>query len=167
MPESTSTHASEIVKRCPINRRGTMAPTKQPRLHRAMLSSIPAILLFDHSKQKLAERERVLEGIGYRVLSASRLSGAKSKLQSAAAPFDFLVIGHLVPEEERTELSRLYRAHSREGHIIVFYQERVRNSAGAVTLLVEERSPDNLLETIKSLNLRETATNHSDSWRRL
>lgn len=139
-----------------------MPPTKQPRLHLPMLSSAPAILLFDRSKQKLTERERVLEGIGYRVLSASRLSGARSKLQSAVGPFDFLVIGHLVPEEERTELSRLYRAHSRDGHIIVFYQERVRNSAGAVTLLVEERSPDNLLETIESLSVREIATKDRD-----
>ena len=133
-----------------------MTRIKEPRLSEPALSGSPAILLFDHSKQKLEARARGLEAIGYRVRTASRLSRAKSQLQRTAEPFAFLVIGHPVPESEKMQLTRLYRSHSRDGPIILFYRERVKNSAGAVTLLAEERSPENLLETIKGLNLRDS-----------
>ncbi len=110
-----------------------------------------AVLLFGYSKQKLIERRRALQEDGFRVISVSQLLKAEALLQSRTERFDFLVIGHSVPEAERTPLVKLYKEKRPDGNVVILYSGSIRNTQQASAVLSENRSPENLLETLHAL----------------
>lgn len=110
-----------------------------------------AVLLFGYAKAPLQERERVLREVGFSVRIASSFRSAIAQIHKDRAKFRFLIIGHMVPEKERTQLSRAFKDACPNGNVIVFYRGSVKNATTATALLSANRGAEVLLETIFGL----------------
>ena len=82
----------------------------------------------------------------------SGFSKVKSLIKQQDHSFTLFVVGPLVPERERQELSALYRKCYPKGNVIFFYEGSISNAPGATALLSERRSPGNLLDAIYVLH---------------
>lgn len=115
-------------------------------------SGSDAVLLFGYAKLPLQEREKVLREVGFSVRTASSFRSAIAQIHKSRAKFRFLIIGHMVPEKERTGLSRAFKEACPKGKVIVFYRGSVKNASTATALLSTTGSPEVLLETIFGLS---------------
>lgn len=111
-----------------------------------------SILCFGYAKPALEQRERVLRENGFHVLTVSSFRSAKSLVKKHGHQLKAMIVGHLVPESERTSLSELFKECSPKGNVIVFYRGSVKNAHDADALLAAERSSETLLETLLSLD---------------
>jgi hypothetical protein len=106
------------------------------------------ILSFGYSQPELMKKHRALCDAGFDVRSVRDLRQAKSLIKKQESKFSVLLVGPLVPDNERAELATLFRKYCPEGKVIYFYWTSISNATEAAALLSEERSPDNLLDAI-------------------
>jgi len=109
------------------------------------------ILSFGYAKPQLREKHRALSDTGFDVTSISNFRQANQLIVSNAGAFEILMIGATVPERERRALSRLFRRLQPGGKVVVFYRHSIANVEGGTVVLSEQRFPENLLESMKTL----------------
>ena len=109
------------------------------------------ILSFGYAKPELAEKHAALSERGFDIISSSDLNQVKQLIVSNGGTFKTLVIGPRVPERERRALSRLFRQRRPDANVIFFYRASITNAEGATVILSEQRSPENLLDTVTTL----------------
>jgi len=110
-----------------------------------------SILSFGHAQSALKEKHRALSKAGLDVVSVSDFRQAEELLQERGWNFSLLVVGPTVSDAERAALSNLYRKCCPNGDVIFFYNASITNVPGATALLIEQRSPENLLDAIAVL----------------
>jgi hypothetical protein len=123
-----------------------------PAAHRTTRTNGNSILCFGYAKPALEQRERVLRENGFHVFTVSSFRSAKSLVRKHGHQLKAMIVGHLVPESERTSLSELFKECSPRGSVIVFYRGSVKNAHDADALLAAERSSETLLETLLALD---------------
>lgn len=114
-------------------------------------STQPQILSFGYAQPELRNKHAFLSKMGFGVTSVSKFESLKLLLRRGGQSFPFLLIGPEVPEQERIALTNLYRRQCPGGKLIFFYRGSIRNCEDANALLNEDRSPENLLDTINIL----------------
>jgi len=120
--------------------------------HRTARKNGNSILCFGYAKPALEQRERLLRENGFQVFTVSSFRSAKSLVKKHGNKLKAVIVGHLVPESERTTLSELFKECNPKGNVIVFYRGSVKNAHDADALLAAERSSETLLETLLSLD---------------
>ena len=123
-----------------------------PAAHRTVRLNGNSVLCFGYAKPALEQRERVLRENGFHVFTVSSFKSAKSLVKKHGNQLKAMIVGHLVPESERTSLSELFKECNPKGNVIVLYRGSVKNAQDADALLAAERSSETLLETLLSLN---------------
>jgi hypothetical protein len=109
------------------------------------------ILSFGYGKE-LAEKHAALSQRGFDIISSSNFRQVNQLIVSNGGTFKTLLIGPRVPERERQALSRLFRRRRPDANVIFFYRGFITNAEGATVILSEQRSPENLLETMTTLH---------------
>jgi hypothetical protein len=134
---------------------------KMNRIQQGRVASIGSgILSFGYGKE-LAEKHAALSQRGFDVISSSNLRQVNQLIVSTGGTFKTLLIGPRVPEGERRALSRLFRRRRPDANVIFFYRGSITNAEGATVILSEQRSPENLLDTMTTFE-EERSSRDSD-----
>lgn len=139
-----------MVPNCMTNRKSENK--KMNRTQQCHIASIgTGILSFGYAKPELAEKHAALSERGFDIISSSNFRQVNQLIVSSGGTFKTLLIGPRVPERERRTLSRLFRQRRPDANVIFFYRGSITNAEGATVILSEQRSPENLLETMTTL----------------
>jgi hypothetical protein len=115
------------------------------------------VVIFAYDKDSIFERERLLTRTGYRVVTCDDFPSGLDLIRTSGSEFEFLVIGHAVPEQERLRLAQAYRDVHRGGQVIFLYKTAIKNTNPPVAALISiNGAEDNLLTAIKSARQLQT-----------
>jgi DNA-binding NtrC family response regulator len=102
------------------------------------------VLLVSHIAELLQEREQTLRAAGYEVTAEQSCAGAATQ----KGPFDAVVLGYSLPEEERNQLARDIKRANPDAKIIMMYFASVKNTDAADVILQSSSGPQELLRAI-------------------
>jgi response regulator RpfG family c-di-GMP phosphodiesterase len=121
-------------------------------------TAVGSVLIFAYDKRPIVERKQLLVRNGYRVVICASFASALKLVQKRDSEVDFLVIGYAVPEQERLQLSEIYRDAHPTGQIIFLYTSTIKNTNPPVAALLSiNGAKDNLLTAIRSVEQLPTA----------
>lgn len=103
------------------------------------------VLSFGYDRQRLLARHKVLVDAGFRVISVDNRNDVLRLLKSHR--FHVLVIGHLVPMEDRNEVASQGKF-LQNSRVILLYKGRISRTEMADAVLSVEGSPEDLNSTI-------------------
>jgi hypothetical protein len=112
------------------------------------------VLSFGYGNSELSNKHKALLDIGFEITTLSNFDSVKNLIAQEGSKYKILLIGRLVPPQQREMLSRLYRQYCPEGNVILFYQDSIRDTHGATAVLSEQHSPANLLDAINAIQNR-------------
>ena len=107
------------------------------------------VLLVSHVAELLQEREQTLRAAGYEVTVEQSCADAVSAIQSG--PFDAVVLGFSLPEEERNQLARDIKRANPGAKIIMTYFASVKNTDQADAILQSNAGPQEVLRAINHI----------------
>ena len=107
------------------------------------------VLLVSHIAELLQEREQALRAAGYEVTVEQSCAEAAGAIQSG--PFDAVVLGFSLPEEERNQLARDIKLANPEAKIIMMYFASVKNTDPADAILQSNAGPQEVLRAINHI----------------
>jgi DNA-binding NtrC family response regulator len=103
------------------------------------------VLSFGYDRRRLLTRHKVLVDAGFRVRSVDNIDDVLRLLKSHR--FHVLVIGHLVPMEDRTEVASQGKF-LQNTRVVLLYKGGIFRTEMADAVLSVEGSPENLNSTI-------------------
>jgi hypothetical protein len=103
------------------------------------------VLSFGYDRHRLLSRHKVLVAAGFRVTSMDNRDDVLRLLKSH--PFHVLVIGHLVPMEDRNEIASQGKF-MQNARVIFLYKGRITGTEMADAVLSVDGSPEDLNSTI-------------------
>ena len=106
------------------------------------------VLSFGHNRCRLLSRHKVLVAAGFRVTSMDNRDDVLRLLKSHR--FNVLVIGHLVPMEDRNEVARQGKF-LQNTRVIFLYRGRIAGTELADAVLTVDGLPENLTSTVLRL----------------
>ena len=110
-----------------------------------------SVLSFGYGTPEMARKHEALSQGGFDVTSVSDFEKVKNLIAGERDKYNILLIGRLVPQQEREMLSKLYRQCCPAGNVILFYRGSIANAHGATAVLSEQHSPANLLDAIEAI----------------
>jgi DNA-binding response OmpR family regulator len=102
------------------------------------------VLSFGYDQPRLLSRHKVLVATGFRVTSTDNKADVLRLLESNR--FHILVIGHLVPMQDRNEVARQAKF-LQNARVIFLYQDRIAGAEPADAVLSVDGSPEDLSAT--------------------
>ena len=105
------------------------------------------ILSISYDSMVLFTRQLVLEGDGYRVTSALGFEAALETAMHTDNPFDLIVLGHSMPDKDKSGFIKLLRNHSRAPIISLYWDGHV--AAGTDITIDVAVGPAGLLKAIR------------------
>jgi DNA-binding response OmpR family regulator len=102
------------------------------------------VLSFGYDRPRLLSRHNVLVATGFRVTSMDNKTDVLRLLKSHR--FHILVIGHLVPMQDRNEVARQAKF-QQNAHVIFLYKDRISGAEPADAVLSVDGSPEDLSAT--------------------
>ena len=106
------------------------------------------VLSFGHDRYRLLSRHKVLVAAGFRVTSMDNRGDVLRLLKSHR--FNVLVIGHLVPMEDRNEVARQGKF-LQNTRVIFLYRGRIAGAELADAVLTVDGLPEDLTSTVLRL----------------
>ncbi|MBZ5491950.1 MAG: hypothetical protein LAO76_13545 [Acidobacteriia bacterium] len=106
------------------------------------------VLSFGHDRYRLLSRHKVLVAAGFRVNSRDNRDDVLRLLKSHR--FHVVVIGHLVPMEDRNEVARQGKF-LQNARVIFLYRDRIAGAELADAVLTVDGSPEDLNSTVLRL----------------
>jgi DNA-binding NtrC family response regulator len=103
------------------------------------------VLSFGYDRRRLLTRHKVLVDAGFRVRSVDNIDDVLRLLKSHR--FHVLVIGHLVPMEDRNEVASQGKF-LQNTRVVLLYEGGIFRTEMADAVLSVEGSPENLNSTI-------------------
>jgi DNA-binding NtrC family response regulator len=103
------------------------------------------VLSFGYDRRRLLTRHKVLVDAGFRVRSVDNIDDVLRLLKSHR--FHVLVIGHLVPTEDRNEVASQGKF-LQNTRVVLLYKGGIFRTEMADAVLSVEGSPENLNSTI-------------------
>lgn len=103
------------------------------------------VLSFGYEQRRLLARHKVLVAAGFRVTSVDNRDDVLRLLKSHR--FHVLVIGHLVPMEDRNEVASQGKF-LQNARVVLLYKDRISRTEMADAVLSVDGSPEDLNSTI-------------------
>lgn len=103
------------------------------------------VLSFGYDRRRLLSRHKVLVDAGFRVISVDNRNDVLRLLKSHR--FHVLVIGHLVPVEDRNEVASQGKF-LQNARVVLLYKDRISRTEMADAVLSVDGSPEGLNSTI-------------------
>jgi hypothetical protein len=103
------------------------------------------VLSFGYDRRRLLSRHKILVAAGFRVTSVDNRDDVLRLLKSHR--FHVLVIGHLVPMEDRNAVASQGKF-LQNARVIFFYQDRIAGAEMADAVLSVDGSPEDLNSTV-------------------
>ena len=98
-------------------------------------------------QEPLKRRNQALRRAGFRVVSAA--SSGEALRDLAADDFDVAVLGHGLPDHERSAIASGLRRNSPATFVIMLYEASLRRDELADALLMLSEEPQHLVSTIR------------------
>jgi hypothetical protein len=103
------------------------------------------VLSFGYDRRRLLSRHKILAAAGFRVTSRGKRDDVLRLLKSRR--FHVLIIGHLVPMEDRNEIARQGKF-LQNARVIFLYKGRITGAEMADAVLSVDGAPEDLNSTV-------------------